>query len=538
MAGLQPNNNGTTHQMLDEFLAKWTLDKVRQMTLEEYSGVGNKETFCYWIEFETEDLGKIGGKPSNKFGIWKRKTDKAIVSGDFLFNENYAWYKKYGRNPQDAFLTVKNHVISIIENSQSGNFGAIDVIDLDSLTKWKIAYLYSNNLLMPIYKNEVIRKIARHFEHPDFDKAQLSELHTFIIKQRPEEEDFFAWAWKQFDLAQREFTRNYYIIGSKYEDDDGNDTVSIIDHMLKRNIIATGFFWGIDFSHLYKQSYHRIYKWCDKNIIDKSGKYATAKRTLGYFLQLRPGDIVAIKSHGQFGNLTIIAYAEVKEVEGKVYEPDGGDFPDALGQILHVEFLETNLWVETGLTYGQTIHQITPGEREGHFEKIFGSYSTLESNVTEDEVMNDEEEEVVASAEEDRINEKQIEPSFRNVSYTTIVSKTHNKIQIAFAKFLKRKYPSDTVRTETNYIDVKRENESEIYYYEVKPYNSAYSCIRAGIGQLLDYCHSNIPKSKSVHLRIVGTADAAPNDLRFIEFVKSNLNLSFDYIAFNHLTEN
>jgi hypothetical protein len=538
MAGLQPNNNEATHQKLKEFLALWTLDKVKQMTLEDYSDVGSKETFCYWIEFETEELGRIGGKPSNKFGIWKRKTDKAIVSEDFLFDKNYAWYKKYGKNPQEAFASVKNHVISIIENSQSGNFKAIDGIDLDSLARWKIAFLYSNNSLMPIYKNEVIRKIARHFKHPNFEKARLSDLHIFIVKQRPDEEDFFDWAWKQFVLAEKEFTRNYYIIGSKYEDDNGKDTVSILEYMLKRNVIATGFFWGTDFSKLYKHSYQRIYKWCDENIANKSGKYVTAKRTLGYFLQLRPGDIVAVKSHGQFGNLTIIAYAEVKEIEGKVYEPDGDDFPDGLGQIVHVEFLETSLWVDTGLSYGQTIHQIIPGEKEGHFEKIFGSYSSLENSVNENEIINDEEEEVVASAEEDRINEKQTEASYREVSYTTLVSKTHNKIQIAFAKFLKKKFPNDIIRTETSYIDVKRENPKEVYIYEVKPYNSAYSCIRAGIGQLMDYCHSNPNKSKTVHLRIVGTADALPNDLKFIEFVKSNLNLSFDYIAFNHLTEN
>ena len=538
MAGLRPNNNEATHQKLIEFLAKWTLEKVREMSLEEYSDVGNKETFCYWLEFETEELGRIGGKPSNKFGIWKRKAQKQIVSEDFLFDGVYAWYKKYGSNALQAFKSVKEHVINIIENSQAGKFKNIDGIDLDSLAKWKIAFVYSNYALMPIYKNEVIRKIARHFEHPNYEKARLSELHTFLLKQKPNDEDFFDWSWKQFDLAEKQFTRNYYIIGSKYEDDNGNDTVSIMEYMLKRNVIATGFFWGIDFSHLYRHSYQRIHKWCDQNIKDKSGKFVTAKRTLSYFLQLRPGDIIAVKSHGQFGNLTIIAYAEVKEVEGKIYEPDGDDFPDGLGQIVHVDFLESNLRIDTGLSYGQTIHQIIPGEKEGHFEKIFGSYSTLENNVNENEVINEEEEDEELSAEEDRINEKQTESTYRKVSYTTLVTKTHNKIQIAFAKKLKKDFPTDTVRTETKFIDVKRENDNEIFYYEVKPYNCAFSCIRAGVGQLLDYCYSNPSKSKAIHLRIVGTADLTPNDLKFVEFIKSSLSISFEYIPFKQLIAN
>lgn len=536
MPGLQSHNSAANHQKLNEFLAKWTLDKVKQMTLEQYTDVGSKETFCYWTEFETEVLGRITGKPSNKFGIWKRKTDKEIASEDFLFDENYAWYRKYGKIPQEAFVNVRNLVVKIIESSQEGDFRNIDGVDLDSLFRWKIAFLYSNYSLMPIYKNERIRKIARHFEHPNYEKARLSDLHTYIVSQKPVEVDFFDFAAKQNEIAITEFERNYYIIGSKYEDENGNDTVSIMEYLLKRNVIATGFFWGIDFSKLYRHSHQEIFKWCDVNIADKSGKYQTAKRVLGYFLHLRPGDIVAIKSHGQFGNLTIIAYAEVKEVEGKVYEPDGDDFPDGLGQIVHVEFLETNLWIDTGLSYGQTIHQITPGEKEGHFEKIFGSYAALENKEKEDEVINDEAEAATIAAEEDRINEKQTEASYREVSYTALVSKTHNKIQIAYAKHLKKNFPYDKVRTETNYIDIKRENDSEIYYYEVKPYNSAYSCIRAGIGQLLDYCHTNPSKQKTVHLRIVGIAEASQNDLKFIDFVKGNLNLSFDYIAFNQFS--
>lgn len=536
MSGLKLHNNEATHKKLNEFLAKWPLSAVRKMTLEEYSDVGSKETFCYWIEFETEELGRIGGKPSNKFGIWRRKTSKKIVSEDFLFDEKYAWYRKYGKSPEQAFEAVKINVISIIENSQSGNFRAIDKIELDSLSRWKIAFLYSDYSLMPIYKNAVIRKIAKHFEYSNYEKGRLSDLHAYIVKQKPKEEDFFQFSAKQYKIATQKFDRNYYIIGSQYEDENGKLSVSIMDYMVKRSVVATGYFWGVDLSHLYRHSYQEIHKWCDNNIKDKSGKYSFAKRTVSYFLQLRPGDIIAVKSHGQYGNLTIIAYAEVKQVKETVYEPDGDTFPDGLGQIVHVDFLETNLWIETGLSYGQTIHQIIPGEKEGHFERIFGSYSILESNDKDSETVDDEEE-VTISAEEDRINEKQIEESYRQVSYTTLVSKAHDKIQISFAKYLKRKFPNDTVRTETNRIDIKRENEIEIYYYEVKPYNSAFSCIRSGIGQLLDYCHSNPSQSKLIHLRIVGTAKADTNDLKFIEFIKASLNISFDYISFNNQTK-
>src|SRR5690606_3993581 len=135
--------------------------------------------------------------------------------------------------------------------------------------------------------------------------------------------------------------------------------------------------------------------------------------------------------------------------------------------------------------------------------------------------------------EESRINEKNTEGTYRTVTYTKLVSRTHDKLQIAFAKSLREQFPNDTIRTETAYIDIKRENNLETYYYEVKPFNSAYSCIREGIGQLLDYCYTNPNESKTIHLRIVGMSKPTPKDSEFIEFIKRSLNLSFDYIVYN-----
>lgn len=529
MSGLSNSTSQEQSKMLAQFLKLWPLDRVRKMTLEEYSNVGDKNTFCYWLEFEAECLGRIGGRPSNKFGIWKRKKNTEIGSKSIINDDQYAWYEKYGNNAEDAFKVVRGHIVDIIESAQNESFESIDNIDFDSLSRWKIAFIYSNLKLMPVYKKSTIREIAKHFDHPNYNNAALSELHQFIVKQKPEEEDFFDFYTKQYEYATKNPDRNYYIIGSNYEDDDGY-YYSILEKMIDRSVIATGFFWGIDFTDFYNEPRSEIYKRLDKNIDNNLSWYKNAKRTLGYFLNLRPGDIIAIKSQGKFNRLTIIAYAEVVEIEDRTYEYDGcNDYPESLGHIIHVEFLETNLSIETGLTYGQTIHQIIPGEREGHFEKIFGSYSSLESKTEIQKVEVGE-----LPDEEDRINEKNVEPTYREVSYSKLISQTHNKIQNAFAKDLKLQYPNDVIRTETNYIDIKRENKKEIYYYEVKPYNSTYSCIRAGIGQLLDYCFINPSKSKTVHLRIVGTPKPSTKDIEFIEYIKRSLNISFDYISYDN----
>lgn len=76
------------------------------------------------------------------------------------------------------------------------------------------------------------------------------------------------------------------------------------------------------------------------------------------------------------------------------------------------------------------------------------------------------------------------------------------------------------------------QNNTELFFYEVKPYSTAYRCIREAIGQLLDYYHSNPNKNKEIHLRVVGSAEIKKSDEIFIQFIKKSLNISFDYICF------
>ncbi len=56
-------------QLWDRVLAEWPVDRIQNMTLEEYVSVGDKTTFTYWLETEARLLGSIKGGSSEKFGI-------------------------------------------------------------------------------------------------------------------------------------------------------------------------------------------------------------------------------------------------------------------------------------------------------------------------------------------------------------------------------------------------------------------------------------------------------------------------------------
>jgi len=172
-------------ELLDEFLARWTVENVQNLTLQEYVGLGNKDTFCQWVETKTRMLGSIKGMTSIKFGIYERKNPTKKRPKNYKNDDKYSWLQGYGDTRKSAFENTKRDIIKIIELSEVGKFDQIDKILLPDLFKWKVAFLYSNERLIPIYKRDVLFKIANHFGLITNRHTKISEIQNVMMKYKP-----------------------------------------------------------------------------------------------------------------------------------------------------------------------------------------------------------------------------------------------------------------------------------------------------------------------------------------------------------------
>jgi hypothetical protein len=170
--------------LLNAFLERWTVDNVRHMTLQEYVGVGNRDTFCQWVETKTRMLGSIKGFSSIKFGIYERKNPSKKPK-NYQNDDKYSWRKNYGANRKEAFENVKRDILRIIDLAERGKFKEIDSIPLHDFFKWKVAFLYSNERLIPIYKREVLNKIAKHFGLSVNNDTTVSEIQDVMVSNKP-----------------------------------------------------------------------------------------------------------------------------------------------------------------------------------------------------------------------------------------------------------------------------------------------------------------------------------------------------------------
>lgn len=174
------------HNLNQDFLKAFPLAKLYDMTLDQYSNL-NKDSFCYWIEFKTRILGSIKGGNSFKFGIY-RYNKQPKKTKNISFDAKYAWNANLGKTSVEAFKTVKNAIISI------ANYG--NKVDLDAIqkfksgdvfwdvVKWKIAFLYSNETIIPYYSLNRLKIIANKKGMANTEQATIGQIQKFLIAQR------------------------------------------------------------------------------------------------------------------------------------------------------------------------------------------------------------------------------------------------------------------------------------------------------------------------------------------------------------------
>lgn len=186
-----------------EFLQVWPLERLRTMTLPQYTTAGDKDCFIYWLEFRLIDYGSIAGGSAFKFAIFSRK-DTAARDGDtaLAYDENYGWYRRFGATPEEAFLAIRDHVVAVAEAAHEGRWEDIDSSPLGAAYRWKIAFHYQ-----PIENPQIpcvyVRKPLLHFLGlPASDNATVqSEIYRSLAKLKKADESIFSFSerlWKDW----------------------------------------------------------------------------------------------------------------------------------------------------------------------------------------------------------------------------------------------------------------------------------------------------------------------------------------------------
>ena len=108
------NHIAYLHFIKKSFLLAFPTENLKGMTLDQYADTKNEDSFCYWIETLTYNLGSIWGGSSYRLGIFKYQQRKTKVWDERLTSDGiYAWHSEYNKpTSSEAFEVVKKAIIT------------------------------------------------------------------------------------------------------------------------------------------------------------------------------------------------------------------------------------------------------------------------------------------------------------------------------------------------------------------------------------------------------------------------------------------
>lgn len=342
-------------ETIKEFNEAFPYESLQTMPLSKYTNSNKSDSFCYWLEFKTNNLGGIRGGSAAKFGIYKYSSKPTDTNKYVVYDDSYAWYKKYNCTTRDeAFELVRDAIYKIATYARNGEFNKIDEItNLGDAVKWKIAFMYSSKPLFPTYEKNMLASMATYkgMDEKTARNSSMSTLQEYLISQKGEE-DLFEYYDTLLNLfffsKEKENSNKPNTTYQKYWLCAPGENASKWDFCQEEGVICLGWDPIGDIS-LFETRDEIIAKL--QETYSGDGSFKNDSLALWEFVhEMKPGDIIYAKR----GRTTIIGKGIIES--DYYYDPSLGSYMN----LRKVKWLKTGEWVCSSQFAMKTLTEFTP----------------------------------------------------------------------------------------------------------------------------------------------------------------------------------
>ncbi|MFI7171981.1 AAA family ATPase [Rhodococcoides fascians] len=301
----------------EEFLRRFPSDSWSEMTLDRYAlGTDQRrDSYSYWLEWGTADLGSIRGGSAKKHVVFRRP------NGDWAFPSGFS-------DQDSTWHELKAGFIELLSAAQNGNWAEIEQIDIlrgARTVRMKSLFLYFPDRILPVFSGSNLshfceqlgldstgdvltlnRRLLSHLRaQPGLETLPVNDLSALLYNWRRPSREQRPTYWKiapgeQGRLWQQCLDGSYICVGW----DDVGD-LSLFDT-------------EDEFQVAFAQKFSGLYR-------DHRPTMKRKANELWKLLQISPGDrIIANK-----GTSEILAIGEVQE-PGYSWTPEREEYQHTL----------------------------------------------------------------------------------------------------------------------------------------------------------------------------------------------------------------
>ena len=174
------------------------------MDIEQYA-LGKKQgSLCWWLEYNTIELGSIKGGSALKHKIF------------FSVKENKWVFPKEYQNETQAWLELRTEFYKYIKDFDNGdyiNLEQTNIIYSMNMVRCKLLYMYYPSKLLPMYSTEHILTALEFFNYAREEIKQWDSVRANIELKKIQANDKVFKNWSPFKFMR--FVYNTIIRNSK-----------------------------------------------------------------------------------------------------------------------------------------------------------------------------------------------------------------------------------------------------------------------------------------------------------------------------------
>jgi len=233
-------NTNELHKLWAEFLERWPIERLREMTLEEYTNLKSNtdDYFCYWVERKTESLGSISGGFATIFGIYRSAKEEAKLRKGQKTDDDYIWWESMGDDASSAFNTAKNLVLKIVEEAQNGEHSPKFEEHLGPMFQLKLRFLYQQKpyKLLPMFSREFLTKVSERYMDEKCTYKNMIDINLRLRSEHFPDEDVFEVMYRMVEENKSAERPRRYWAGGTYWDGE-----QMVDEFMELDEWRSGF---------------------------------------------------------------------------------------------------------------------------------------------------------------------------------------------------------------------------------------------------------------------------------------------------------
>ena len=203
------------------FLLEYPVERISNLSLEEYCWTAHDSTFCHRLEYELQPLSSMGDMHIDGYGVYINSNNQPKVYRSLQ--------KEYGDDYSAAFIHEKDEIVRLLKAAEEDDYNVIKNSKIQQQFKYKLLSVYYPDKFFPVCTMKAAEAYCECFGLEVLSSDTMFELNSKLVwwskSHLPDEWKLFHamafsdWLWRKKKVLNHAFNAK----------DDGSEAAKRIE---------------------------------------------------------------------------------------------------------------------------------------------------------------------------------------------------------------------------------------------------------------------------------------------------------------------